>query len=325
MFTDLPEDQLRSYTGSVVEPPDFDAFWTATLSAARAFPIDVRLVPVDAGLTTLSVFDVTFAGHDGQPVRAWLTVPAGADGPLPAVVEYIGYNGGRGLPTERLLWASAGYAHLLMDTRGQGAGWAVGDTADPVGSGPAVGGMMTRGIESPGTYYHRRLTTDAVRAVDAARAIDLVDAERVAVLGVSQGGGLAIAVAGLVEGLAGVFPRVPFLCDFPRAVVVTDNDPYKEIGRYLAVHRPRTEQVLATLAYFDGVVHARRATAPAWFSTALMDPICPPSTVFAAYNAYAGPKEITVYPFNGHEGGGQHEDAATLPVLAELLRGGRTS
>ncbi|MGD3261517.1 acetylxylan esterase, partial [Xanthomonas citri pv. citri] len=155
--------------------------------------------------STLDTYDVSFAGWDGQRVHAWLTVPAGttAEAPLPAVVEFIGYGGGRGLATEHLLWASAGYAHLVMDTRGQGSGWSVGDTPDPDGIGPAAPGVMTRGIESRETYYYRRLTVDAVRAVDAVRSIDLVDADRVAVLGVSQGGGLAIAVAGLVEGLAG--------------------------------------------------------------------------------------------------------------------------
>ena len=39
-----------------------------------------------------------------------------------------------------------------------------------------------------------------------------------------------------------------------------------------------------TLAYFDGANFARRASVPAWFSAALMDDICKPSTVFAAYN-----------------------------------------
>ena len=42
---------------------------------------------------------------------------------------------------------------------------------------------------------------------------------------------------------------------------------------------------------------------PALFSVGLMDIVCPPSTVFAAYNHYAGPKEIRVWPFNGHEAG----------------------
>jgi cephalosporin-C deacetylase len=48
---------------------------------------------------------------------------------------------------------------------------------------------------------------------------------------------------------------------------------------------------------------AARAKSPAMFCVALMDTVCPPSTVFATYNHYAGPKEIEVYPFNGHENG----------------------
>jgi cephalosporin-C deacetylase-like acetyl esterase len=39
--------------------------------------------------------------------------------PLPVVVEYLGYGGGRGLPEDRLRWAASGYAHLAMDTRGR--------------------------------------------------------------------------------------------------------------------------------------------------------------------------------------------------------------
>jgi cephalosporin-C deacetylase len=66
-------------------------------------------------------------------------------------------------------------------------------------------------------------------------------------------------------------------------------------------------------------VLARRATAPALFSVGLMDPICPPSTVYAAYNAYAGPKEIRVYPFNEHEGGQGHQQADQLRWFARLL------
>jgi cephalosporin-C deacetylase len=38
-----------------------------------------------------------------------------------------------------------------------------------------------------------------------------------------------------------------------------------------------------------------------------MDTICPPSTVYAAYNCHAGPKEIRVYPYNNHEGGGPYQ------------------
>jgi len=315
MFTDLPEPALREYRSTQTDPDDFDEFWAATLAETRAHPLDLRVDRVDAGLTTLDVYDVTFAGWAGQPVRAWLRVPAGATGPLPAVVQFVGYGGGRGAAVENLFWASAGFAHLQMDTRGQGSGWSIGATPDPDGSGPAHPGVMTRGIDSRETYYYRRVFTDAVRAVEAARRLDVVDASRVSVVGGSQGGGIALAVAGLVPGLAAVAPYVPFLCDFRRATVITDADPYKEIGRYLAVHRHRASSVHDVLAYFDGVNFAKRATAPARFTTALMDPTCPPSTVFGAFHAYGGPAEITVWPYNGHEGGGPEDDLLALALF----------
>lgn len=315
MFTDLPEPALREYRSTQTDPDDFDEFWAATLAETRAHPLALRVERVDAGLTTLDVYDVTFAGWAGQPVRAWLRVPAGANGPLPAVVQFVGYGGGRGAAVENLFWASAGFAHLQMDTRGQGSGWSVGATPDPDGSGPAHPGVMTRGIDSRETYYYRRVFMDAVRAVEAARGLDVVDASRVSVVGGSQGGGIALAVAGLVPEVAAVAAYVPFLCDFRRATVITDADPYKEIGRYLAVHRHRASSVHDVLAYFDGVNFARRATAPARFTTALMDPICPPSTVFGAFRAYGGPAEITVWPYNGHEGGGPEDDLLALALF----------
>jgi len=319
-LTDLSLAELWSYQPDVQEPSDFDAFWTNTLAEARTHDVDARLVPVDTPLTLVEVHDVTFAGFDGQPVRAWLTLPKGVAGPLPAVVEYNGYGGGRGLAHERLTWANAGYAHLFMDTRGQGSGWGSGgDTPDPVGSGPSAPGFMTRGILDPAEHYFRRLFTDAVRAVDAVRSLDRVDASRVAVCGGSQGGGISLAVAGLVPDLVGVMPDVPFLCHFRRAVDIADTDPYGEITRYLAVHRDRVEQVFDTLSYLDGANFAPRAQAPALFSVGLMDPICPPSTVFAAYHRYAGEKQIEVYGFNQHEGGQEHQRARQLGWLADRV------
>jgi cephalosporin-C deacetylase len=321
---DLPLDELVSFRPDVSEPDDFDAFWTRTLDDARSHDLDVRSEQVDTPYRTVAVQDVSFSGFGGDRIGAWFTVPRtagiGDEGPLPAVVEFIGYNGGRDLPGESLRWASAGYAHLLVDTRGQGARWGGGGrTADPHGSGPATPGFMTRGIDSPDTYFYRRVFTDAVRAVEAVRTLPGVDAGRVAVQGASQGGGITLAVAGLVPDVVAALPDVPFLCHFTRALDICDKDPYAEITRYLAVHRPRVDDVLRTLSYFDGVNFAKRAAAPALFSVALMDLVCPPSTVYAAYNHYAGDKEIEVYRFNDHEGGESYQRQAQIRWLDKLL------
>lgn len=313
---DRPFAELREYRPEVAEPADFDEFWASTLAESRRRSQSPTLIRLASPLTSVEVYDVTFSGFAGDPVRGWLVLPAGATGPLPAVVEYIGYGGGRGLPHERLAWAASGYAHFSMDTRGQGSAWGTGGgTADPHGAGPSTPGFMTRGIEDPAAYYYRRVYTDAVLAIDAVRTLDQVDGTRVAVCGGSQGGGIAIAAAGLSEGLVGAMPDVPFLCHFEHAVGLTNRDPYNEIVRYLAVHRDAAAQTFRTLSYFDGVNLAKRASAPALFSVAGMDPVCPPSTVYAARNHYATDADIVEYEFNEHEGG----QGAHWPRQAEWL------
>lgn len=326
---DLPLTELERYLPDVPEPADFDEFWSTTLAEARRHEPVRRLEPVRTGLRTLDTWDLELAGFDGQPVLAWVTRPAGVDGPLPVVVEYVGYGRGRGLPIERLTWASAGYAHVLMDTRGQGSQYGTGGgTADPVGSGPAAPGVLTRGIDDPAQHYYRRVFTDAVRAVDAARTLPGVDPRRVAVVGNSQGGGIALAVAGLVGDLVAVLPSAPLLSHVRRAIGITDADPYAELVRYLSVHRDAEERVLRTLSYLDGVHFARRASAATIFSTGLRDTICPPSTAFASFNHYGAlaaadgrsvDKEIAVYPYNHHEGGDAVHTARQLDWLAPRL------
>jgi cephalosporin-C deacetylase len=317
---DMPLDELRRYKPERTEPTDFDAFWSETLAESRGLAAPPRFEPFESSLRTLDVFDVTFSGFAGQPIRGWLLAPAGASGPLPTVVEYIGYGGGRQFPYGWLTLASGGYAHLVMDTRGQGSEWSPGDTPD-IEVTPATGqapGFVTRGIDHRDTYYYRRLITDAVLAVDAALAHPLVDRERLVVAGNSQGGGLALAVAGLSPVPKAATIDVPFLCHWRRAVEVTDAYPYHELGRYLAIRRDKADDVFATLGYFDGVNFATRATVPALFSVGLMDDICPPSTVFAAFNHYTGPADIRVWPFNGHDAGQLHQQAERFAFLEGL-------
>jgi cephalosporin-C deacetylase len=320
VLIDLPLDQLEIYRPDRDEPDDFDRFWTDTLKESRAFPLNSKCSPVDSGLTLIDVFDVTFAGYGGQPVKGWFLKPKNAAGPLPCVVEFVGYGGGRGLATDRLLWSAAGFAHLVMDTRGQGSVWGPGDTPDPEpeGSNPHHPGFMTRGILDPRTYYYRRVFVDAVRAVEAARFMPGVDPKRIAATGGSQGGGMTLAAAGLVPDLAAALPDVPFLCHIKTATEITDAYPYQEIVKYCVVHRDKIETVFKTLGYFDGVNLAARARCPALFSVGLMDDTCPPRTVYAAFNHYAGKKRMQVWRYNRHEGGQTFQDREKLHFLKDL-------
>ena len=158
-----------------------------------------------------------------------------------------------------------------------------------------------------------------MRAVDAVHAHPAAQGLPVATTGTSQGGGLAIVAAHLASDVRVAMPEVPFLAHPRRAIEVTDSHPYYELTEYCAVHRDRVAQVFATLSYVDVVNHAKRATAPALFSVGLTDTLTPASTVFAAYNHYAGEKDIAVYEFNGHEGGETRHLLAKLAFLSSQL------
>ena len=319
---DYPLDQLKTYLPDRNEPADFDAFWQATLAETRRHPLSACFEPVDYGLQAQDTFDVTFSGFGGQPVKGWLLLPRQRSGPLPCVVEYIGYGGGRGFPTDWLLWSSVGFAHLIMDTRGQGSSWLFGSTPDVYGGGgnPSIPGFMTQGVLDPQHYYYRRVFTDAARAVEAARSHPAVDPDRIAAVGGSQGGGITIAAAGLEPAVKVAMPDVPFLCHYRRATEIVDTAPYNEITRFCLTHRDKVETVFKTLSYFDGVNLAARAKAHTLFSVGLMDQTCPPSTVFAAYNHWAGPKDIRIYPYNQHEGGGDFQTVEKVRFLTALWR-----
>src|ERR1700678_1939305 len=208
---DLPLEQLREYRTSTREPDGLDAWWADRIAEARARAKPPALTPHQPRLyDPVEVYDVEFSGGRGDRIRAWYLRPR--DTPAaPVVVKFIGYGGGRGMPTEHVLLPSLGYALLVMDSRGQGGKWTTGATPDgATGTGPENSLVMTRGVTSPEDYYYTRLFTDAALAIDTAVELARTAAggstgadtgtgaePRIAVTGGSQGGALALAAAAL--------------------------------------------------------------------------------------------------------------------------------
>lgn len=286
-------------------PEDYHAFWAEALDGARRHPLGLRLDPVDTGLSVIDVFDVSFAGHDGRRVRGWLRLPRHRSDALPAVVHANGYGAGRLSPIDDLTWPAAGFAQLLVDTHGQGGGST---------------GHLLQGIDDPERSYYRGVLVDAARAVDALRSLDAVDPARIAAIGNSQGGGIALGVGALVPDLVAVLAQAPFLTDAPAGIRWAAQGPWLELRAYLAEHPDRIDRVARTLAYVDGVTSARHAVAPGWISDGLDDDICPPETARSAAAAYAAPVTFREWPGAGHEAGGMADRQGALAVLRDRFR-----
>ena len=305
-----PLKELEKFAPGTNSKPDFEIFWKETLTRYLSHDTNALLVEIDSPIIAFETYDVTVSGYNNDPIKGWFIKPKNAAKDLPCIVMYDGYGGGRGLLNEWLFWPSAGYAILVMDTRGQGAsGWRVGDTPD--GHYPRASqtpGFMTAGILNRDDYYYRRVFTDAVAFVRAASELPGVNSARLITAGGSQGGGIALAATSLSNQVFATMPDVPFLCYFEHAVNITDSFPYQEIVQYCKTHRLEVERVFENLSYFDCMNLVTMAKAPALISVGLHDPICPPETIFAMINNYSGPTTVKTWAYNTHEGGSvQHQ------------------
>lgn len=293
---DLPLDQLRSYRPEPSAQPDIEAFWRRTLDEAQRQPLNVALESIEYPADGMKVGRLYYDGWQGARICGWYLAREGASG-QPTLIVYHGYSGDKGQVHDYLGWAYQGYTVLAVDVRGQG-----GESSDAATyPGGHATGWMTQGITSPDDYYYRGVYVDCVRALDAAASRPEVDADRIGLTGVSQGGGLTLAVAALDPRPKLAMPEVPFLCHYRRALEVTNQNPYHEIAVYLNRKPANYDVVFQTLSYFDNLNLADRITCPVLMTVGLQDLICPPSTIYAVFNRISSNKEMRVYPFGGHE------------------------
>ena len=316
-----PLQELEKFAPGTTSKPDFERFWKETLDQFLTSNVEAQLIQVQSPITAFETYDVTVPGYNNDPIKGWFIKPKAAGTDLPCIVMYDGYGGGRGLLNEWLVWPSAGYAIFVMDTRGQGAsGWRVGDTPD--GNYPRASqtpGFMTAGILNREDYFYRRVFTDAVAFVRAASKLPGVNPSRIITAGGSQGGGIALAATSLSNLVFATMPDVPFLCHYEHAVNITDAFPYQEIVQYCKTHRLEVEKVFETLSYFDCMNLVTMAAAPALISVGLHDPICPPETIFAMINNYAGSTTVKTWAYNTHEGGSVQHQLLQAEWLNKLL------
>lgn len=304
----LPNRAVLGYE-PLATPDDYDDFWGTALEEGRSHPLAIRRDAVECRLESIDVYDLSFAGAGGRRVDAWLRLPRTRTDRLPAVVHANGYGAGRLDPIDDLTWAAAGYAHLVIGTHGQGGG---------------SSGHLLENVTVPERSYYRDVFVDAARAVEVVRTLDEVDPVRVAMIGNSQGGGIALGVGALVPDLRAVLAQSPFLTDAPGALRRATDGPWLELREYLLDYPDRAGLVAKTLSYVDGVTSARQAVAPGWISAGLDDTICPPETARSAADAYASRVEYREWPGAGHEAGGTADRRRALTALHETMAIKRT-
>ena len=313
---DFPLEKLKPYQGTNPRPADHDGYWESGLAEMRAIDPRIELVPAKFQAPGVECFHMYFTGVGGARAHAKLLRPAGATKPGPAVLQFHGYHGDSGDWYGKLGYVAPGMTVAALHCRGQG-----GLSDDSVVTrGITVRGHIIRGLEdalngAPEKLLFRQLYLDTAQLAKIVMEMPGVDPTRVGATGMSQGGGLTVACAGLEPRIKLAAPIFPFLTDFQRVWEMDQaKDAYDELKDFFRRRDPLHEKekaVWESLGYVDVQYLAPRIKSDVMWTISLMDTICPPSTQFAAYNKITAPKRMVTYPDFGHEPG--------LPGLTDLV------
>ena len=311
---DMPLEQLRVYKPSLYRAEDFQGFWDTVLSQSDKQPLNAELIPYDLRARGLECFAVRFDGFGGGRLAGWFLRPD-SRGQFPGLCVYHGYSGRAPRPLDLISFAAQGMCVLSMDCRGQN-GQSQDAAIYPEGH---HAGWMTAGIRDPRTYYYRNVYADAVRALEVLARRDETDPARLAITGVSQGGGITLAVAALSRKPVLALADIPFLCDFRRSINIATAGPYPEITGFLRSFPHLYEETIRTVSYFDCLNLAPWIGCRTVISNGLWDDICPPSSIYGVYNHITAEKQMEVYPFHKHDVAYEHNELK-FRLLAELAK-----
>ena len=303
---DLPITELRAYGGKNPRPADFDSFWDNGLTEMRSIDPNVEWVAAEFQAPNVECFHLFFTGVGDARVHAKLLRPANAPSPHPALLLFHGYTVDSGDWFDKLGYVAAGFTVAALDCRGQAG------LSEDRGSvtGNTLHGHIIRGLDdalqgSPEKLLFRQIFLDTAQLARIIMEMPDVDANRVGVMGGSQGGALTIACAALEPRIKRAAPLYPFLSDYLRVWEMDQaKDAYKELQEYFRHADPMHQKeanIFEKLGYIDIQFLAPRIKAEVLWGIGLMDTICPPSTQFAAYNKLTSTKKMSIYPDFGHE------------------------
>jgi cephalosporin-C deacetylase len=293
----------------VSRPQDFQEFWQRVLdeTGGEDPSYRIRFVP-RLSRREVNVWVVQYQSLAGKTIHGWYVSPTAARR-HPALLYLSGYGAKPISPPVAL--ARRGWAVLAIDVRG--------NLVDRVRPRPFED-YCREGIESPDTFVYREIVAHALNALGFLRSRTEVDPRAIAVVGVSEGGGLGVILGALSPDVAAVAADAPMLVDFPLSVRAA-SWPYTEIARHLQRTPASRAEVVRTLSYFDVVNFAPDVRCPVLLSVGLLDRVSLPAAVFGLYNVLPEPKQIVTFPDAGHEGGGEDHRAYLLNWLQQTVGG----
>jgi len=293
-------------------PADFDDFWKAAIAKIDSIPPEptcdasfkLSRKEIDTYNTTsaalpenydpegnrydeVEVYRVRFSSYGGKAIEGWYAKPVGA-GPFPALLVLPGAgNAARPAPVEH---ARHGYAALDIQVHG----FPVNATHYP--EPPADNTSCPEGMGHYAIYLH------AIQAVRALKQLPGVDPDQIAVLGGSQGGRLTCVVAALEPSVKAAVAAITHYAYLPW-LHWTEwmNQNGRSGGQGFGIETVESKQKNRVDNYLDVLNFAPLIRCPVLMNAGLIDPVSPPTGIFAAYRLLRCKKEMIPLPNAGHD------------------------
>ncbi|GAB4402566.1 MAG: acetylxylan esterase [Bacteroidia bacterium] len=295
----------------VADPADFDSFWAQAKAELAAIPPDARLTLLPERCTErTNVYQLSLQNIDKSRFYGVLSVPK-APGRYPALLQVPGagarpYYGDVSRADSGLITLQVGIHGIPIDLD-------PGVYQDLMAG--AIGQYWINKLDDRDRYYYKRVYLGCVRAIDYLFSMEAFDGERLAVTGGSQGGALSIVIAGLDSRVKYLAAFYPALCDLTGYLQGRAGGWPHMFKHFDAQAHPRWQEVAA---YYDVVNFARRVRVPGWYSWGYNDNVCPPTSMYAAYNVIDAPRELYLALETAHWTFPEQQERATAWLLRHL-------
>ena len=278
-----------------VLPADWAEFWKKEIAKNQKIALLPQLDLVPEKCTPkVKVYSASFQSFkNGSRMYGTLCVPANYDGKCPAIliVPGAGCRSRKGYYTE----AEKGFVTFEIGIHGIPTTMTDERIYETLKQGSLLN-YPSANVDDKDNYYYKRVFVSCARAVDFLASLDFVDAERIGVMGGSQGGALTITTAYLNPKVKCGAAFYPAMCDLTGYLYDQGNSwPYLFKNKALA-----TKERLETVKYYDVVNFARHLAVPMWVSYGYNDLVVCPTSIQGAINEMPTQPEVMIVPQSRH-------------------------
>ena len=282
-------------------PKDFRKYWKNEKKQLSALPMEVKTETIENTEKGFECSNIEINCIGPKPVRGYFAKPKNAvpkSLPILLFVHAAGVKGSWCLsqPETAVNYAKMGNGTLAFDLNAHGMlNGQPQEYYNDLEAGE-LKGYFYRGLENREEFYFRGMYLRLMRTLDFLTSQPEWDGKRIIVIGESQGGGQALAAAGLDNRVSAVVATVPAMCDWGGTLAGRKGgwpQPFAQTGD--------KQKMLQTLPYFDAAHLLKNSKATIVTEIGFIDYTCPSNSIYSAINKSKGEKIVLGVPYRGHQ------------------------